>query len=286
MSLGKDNDVPESTTQTVVNSTQLPPETQQLINLAMPYITQGLQGYQPYAGNRVANLTPDQVAAQEALRMASGQVGQMNQGAQQAYQTGLSYLTNPFQNPAMQGAMDAAVRPIQQQFETSVLPNIRTSAVTAGQYGGSRQDLGNRLASQDYLRQVGDTSSKIAYDTFAHGLDTGIRSLALGPNVAGQMALPAQFQGAAGDIQQNQNQAEINANMQAYNERTLMPYSLALNTLNAAAGIPGGTTTSSNTADTGVRAPSTMQRVLGGAAQGAAIGGPWGAGIGAVLSLF
>lgn len=282
----KGGKVPKSTTQTVTNTTTLPKETTQLINLAMPYLNEGLSGYKPFEGDRVANLSPDQIAAQEAMRMAAGQAASLNPATSAAYTQGLSYLTNPFQNPAMQGAIDASVRPIQDQFINTVLPNIRTSAVTNGQYGGSRQELANNAATQTYLRQVGDTSSKVAYDTFQHALDTGIRSLALGPSVVNQFGAPGNFLGMAGDVDQNQAQAEINAQMNAYDEKMLMPYSLALQTLQAASGIPGGSTTSTNTADTGVRAPGKTQRVLSGAATGYSVGGPVGAGIGAVLSLF
>lgn len=279
-----------SKNQTVTTTTNLPPEVTQLINLATPYLQRGLQNYTPYSGPRVASMSPDQTAAITALRNAAGGLTDTSNQAQSAFGTGLSYLSNPLQNPALGGAIDAAVRPIQQQFLQTVLPNIRTSAVTNGQYGGSRQDLANNLASQTFLRQVGDTSAGLTYDAWNKGLTTGLQTLAMAPQVQQMQLAPAAALGQAGTAEQDQAQAELNAQLQAYYEKQLGPFMMAQSVLSSAAGIPGGSTSSTGP---GQAQPSVGQRVLGGGAAGAAIGsmipaigGPWGAGIGAILSLF
>lgn len=283
---------PKNVTTTSTNETKLPAEVSRIISASTPYVLDAAKNYKPYSNDRVANLTPDQVAANKALEIAAQQSKGMNQQAVGAYGQGLSLLTNPFQNPAYDAALQAAIHPIQDQFTQTVLPNIRTSSVSSGQYGGSRQDLANNIASQGFLRQVGDTSGQLSYDTYNRGLTAGLQTLALGPQIGQQLQQPGQMLATAGGVQQNQAQAETNAKMDAYNEKMLGPYQLALQSLSAAAGIPGGSSTNTTNAP-GQQGPGIASKLIGGAASGAAlgsllpaVGGPWGAAAGAVLSLF
>lgn len=283
---------PKETTTTTVSKVELPPEVKKIITASTPYIIKAPGNYKPYAGDRVANLTRDQKIANRSFEIAGAQLQkQMNPAAIKTYQEGLSLLTNPFQNPAYGQAVDAAVRPIQDQFLQSVLPNIRTSSVGSGQYGGSRQDLANNIATQSYLREVGDTTGQLAYDTYNRGITAGLQTLALGPTVGQQLGMPGQFYATAGGVQQNQAQAEKNAVMDRYNERMLGPFQIALQSLQAANGVPGGSSSSSVTQPTGMQGGGgtggKIMGAIGGAAQGFAMtGSPWGAAAGAVLSLF
>ena len=67
-------------------------------------------------------------------------------------------------------ATQAAIDPVQRNFLEQILPNIRSNAIQAGQYGGSRQDLANQGAASKYLDATGRISADIQQRGLQHGL--------------------------------------------------------------------------------------------------------------------
>ena len=67
-------------------------------------------------------------------------------------------------------ATQAAIDPVQRNFLEQVLPNIRSNAIQAGQYGGSRQDLANQGATSKYLDATGRISADMQQWGLQHGL--------------------------------------------------------------------------------------------------------------------
>lgn len=79
-------------------------------------------------------------------------------------------LLKPGSNPALQGAIDAATRPIQENLMREVLPELRNQAVGSGNFGSSRSQLGYGLAAGEAAKAMGDTGANIANQGYQSGL--------------------------------------------------------------------------------------------------------------------
>ena len=157
------------TAPTQTTSTQLTPEQQQLMGVALP----GLMNFaanppKSYSGQTVADFTPAQKAAQDqALQAATAQsqTAASGTGAENFYTGGQVW--DPTYNPALQGAVDAAVRPIQENLVKSTLPALRNSSDFVGaNFGSSRQALAEQGATELAGKQIGDTSKQVIEDLY------------------------------------------------------------------------------------------------------------------------
>lgn len=222
----------------------------------------------------------------------------------------------PETNPALQAAIEAAVRPIEEQFTQSILPGLRRGAITSGQLGSSRQGVAEGLASQAFLRQVGDTSAQLQNEAFQSGLgamigalqptitagggaaEAGVReatrALFAAPSIAAAQTLPAQILGAVGAQRREVEQAKLQEQQQRFLAEQIIPFAVAQDVAGLAFGFPGARTTS----EAEFPGISPLQAALAGGSLGllgagafgasplvTAGAGAGGAGIGALLAL-
>jgi len=106
--------------------------------------------------------------------MMGGTTGQIQQG-NAATQPALSTLMDPNilnadSNPYLQSYMSAALHPLQDQYNTQIMPGIAGDAITAGGFGGSRQGIAEGLASKGLSQASGDVVSKMASEGYGQGL--------------------------------------------------------------------------------------------------------------------
>jgi len=122
------------------------------------------EGYVPYEGQTLAEMSPDQLAAEEGLR---GLVG--SQAANIAEVRGLTRgqtdaptIENlqSFMNPYQQAVTDIAKRQATEQFEQTTLPTLRKRAVDAGSFGGSRAAMLESQAQDNQARLLADLQAK------------------------------------------------------------------------------------------------------------------------------
>jgi len=122
------------------------------------------EGYVPYEGQTLAEMSPDQLAAEEGLR---GLVG--SQAANIAEARGLTRgqidaptVANlqPFMNPYQQAVTDIAKRQATEQFQQTTLPTLRKQAVDAGSFGGSRAAMLESQAQDNQARLLADLQAK------------------------------------------------------------------------------------------------------------------------------
>lgn len=149
----------------------------------------------------VAPQSPDTIAAQNALRQyATGAASAMTKEQQAAQTYGLTTAMDVNNNPYLQNAIQAALRPVTQSYTdpSGVLSKIRGDALQSGQYGGTRQGLGEGVAAGRYLQVVGDTAGKMASDAYNKGQDTFSRTLALSPSLIQSGQQPASMLSAIG----------------------------------------------------------------------------------------
>lgn len=280
MSLGSSSSQqPTQTTQY-----QLSPEQRQLYNLAMPGVREfASTPLQQYSGSQIAGFTDAQLQGQQQALAAAGNQAQT---AQQGTNTLASILNpgflQPGTNSALSGAIDAAVRPVYQQLNESVLPSVRSDAVSHGSFGGSRQGIAEGLAISRAGQTAADTAAKIAQNEYETNVKAQLSGLGLLPSIQSAQVTPATTTSAVGDVQQNLQQQQLNQQIQDYYLRQYLPLIQSQEVLGLANGLQGGKTVTTGS----VPQASTGQQALGGAVSGASLGallgGPVGAGVGGV----
>jgi hypothetical protein len=179
--------------------------TSQIDPALRPFLTTGLEraqqlfltGPQPtfFAGQTYVSPSEQTLAAlQQQEDIARAQSPLLQQG-QQAFTQALggigqtaggSFLMgSPFQQQAIQ----AATRPLQQQFEQSTLPAIQSAFSRAGRYGSGAQERAIGQAQEATSRAIGDVSAGIAYQDYAR--ERGLQQQAQAQQAALAAAAPA-----------------------------------------------------------------------------------------------
>ena len=279
-----------TTTATQTTVQELSPEQQKLLSLVIPEAEKFVANPPTlFPGSTIAPPDPLQVQAQEALLASAGPGGQLSNITGQAglaNQFLLGPVLFPESNPALAAAVDAAIRPLTENFQNVVLPGIRGEAITAGGFGGSRQGIAEGLAAQGLTRQVGDVSSTIQANAFQQALDAMTKALFAAPQTAGLSTLPITAQEAVGSQRQQFAQAQLSEEAQRFLAEQLLPFSAAQDVAALAFGIPGGSATTTGTATGAGGGGFPLQNVLGLGSLGLSLGGPIGGGIGGLLGLF
>jgi hypothetical protein len=146
--------------------------------------------------------TLDAFAAQEQIARAAPST---LQAAQESYMRGLGGLGATAQgaflggNPFLQQAMQAAVRPIQQQFAETTLPGISSMFSGAGRYGSGAMERALGRATESTARALGDVGANLAYTDYAserarqqQAMGQQIEASRMAPQIYGQQFLPSQ----------------------------------------------------------------------------------------------
>jgi hypothetical protein len=270
-------------------------EQQKVLDWVMPFIHRVKREGAPELGK--APFTEPFTAAQTAgqgMALTSGkeqtQLGREAAGLSTDIMGG-KYL-DPRTNPALQGTIDAAVRPITQELHEQTVPKYRDEAVLGGSFGGSRQGIAEGLASGRASQAIGDTAAKISTEGYLAGLDQLTKTLGLAPSTTANLNTGAITTSGVGEVQQAQlqRQRDEQKGRELYGQQK--PLIGAQELLSLLGGIPGGTSTTTGPAPTtnpltGALGGLTLGSAVGSAIPGlgTAIGGAGGAGIGAILSI-
>jgi hypothetical protein len=229
----------------------------------LPYLQTGLEraqslfltGEQPrfFEGQTYVSpsaQTQEALAQQEALARQQSPVLQQ---AQQAYQQALggigataggSFLgANPYQQQMMQ----AATRPLEQQFSQSVLPNIASLYSKSGRYGSGAMQGALGQATESYGRALGDITSNIAGQQYMaeRGLQQqaqlGQAQLAAAaPSIYGQQYLPSQQLAQIGAAREQIAAQPLQEQMQRFQFGQQLPYQQLSGYLSSVYGSPMG----------------------------------------------
>lgn len=239
-----------------------------LVANASSATTQAQQGVQGLVGSQGANFSNSVLGANDFL---------------------LSKVLFPETNPALRGTIDAAINPVQDRLMRQILPGIRAGYTSGDAVGSTRQGLAEGTAIGDFTRNALDATSQISNNAYNSGLDAMTKALSLSPTTFNAALSPQAALSAVGAQQDQQAQAEINGQItkSLFNTFGPLDYLQQLGNVGAIAPTAGTTATGP-----GPQGPSGVSRALGGALGGAGLastlgmGTPWGAGLGAVLSLF
>jgi hypothetical protein len=229
----------------------------------LPFLTQGLEraqslfltGEQPkfFEGQTFVSpsaQTQQALAQQEAL---ATQASPVLQQAQQAYQQSLGGIgataggqflgANPYQAQMMQ----AATRPLEQQFSNQVLPQIASLYSRAGRYGSNAMQGALGQATEAYTRGLGDITGTIAGQQFQaeRGLQQqaqlGQAQLAAAaPSIYGQQFIPSQQLAQVGAAREQIAAQPLQEQMARFNFGQQLPYQQLSGYLSSVYGSPMG----------------------------------------------
>ena len=250
-------------TQKVVqkNETVLTPEQKELQSIGLKNIKSALgpDGTAQTDVPEVQGFDPAQQAAQAGVLEKSASGGTLDQivqgltGAQNFLSGDVLDVNN---NPALQRAIEAALRPITENFQSVVLPGLRSDAIQAGGLGDPKYSSHAQLASDRYLRQVGDTAAGITTDAYGRGLEALVGGLSLAPQSLRAALFPEAAAESVGAQRRDLAQSQADRQFQS----DLFPVTLGNQLIATAAGAPGGGSVSSVS---GAQPGSNWTQILG-----------------------
>ena len=240
--------------------------------LQSPLSNVGQQAALGYANNYLPSLVNAGTAGVGSMLNAAD-VGN-NPYVNQMLGQQVSGMTNAFSQNA-----DTITRNLTREW----LPQIRSGAGLAGQYGSTRQGVAEGVALGEATRALGDYGSnaqqalgnsiaQTQLGAYGQGLDSQARALAFLPQQAQLGMMPSQIYGQVGGQQEQYNQQAINDAMQRFNFAQQEPYNRATwynQILTGATPYASQSTTSS-----GAGGGSALGGALGGGMLGYSLAGP------------
>lgn len=254
-----------------------------------PYLNQANQvsstPYQTYQGQRVAGLDPAQymsygLTSAQALNGFNGQSDAMNNYAS----TMRGDFMNPDSNPWLQANAQKAMGDITSAYRSGTKPTTDAAFSRAGAFGGSawqQSVANNERALGDAL---GNAANQFYGQNYLNERNNQMQGLNMLPTMQNVGYTDAQKLSGAGDFMRQYQQDLLNTNYSDWQEYQNYPYKqldVMGNALRATMGAGGSTSTTQS----GGYKPSSMASALGGGMAGYAMGGPVGAGLGALGGL-
>lgn len=254
-------------------------------------------GYQPYPGATQAAMNPNLTSALTGMsNIATGDLGG-TAGVKASQGLGLNMIQNQGLSPELksllqqqQGQENPYLQSILASNNQRIGDRINSSMSGSGRYGsGAHTDLmarslaemANPILAQDYTQR-----QQMQQNILQGGLERAGQWSQLMPTLDQAQYAPAQQLAGVGQYLTERDQSALNDYIKTYNIAQARPWEqlARFNAIVGGAGALGGQTVGSQT--TPINQPSTLQRLFGGAAAGAGIGGsfggPAGAGLGAL----
>ena len=287
--------------------TQQTQQTRDPWSAAQPHLIEGMEnaqglfesnvGYQPWTGATQAGINPTLQSGLDAQANLFNQDLGGSAGVNAARNLGTNVIRDQGFSPELRSLYEQAQGDqnpyLQNMLDTSnrqISNKIGSSMSGAGRYGsGMHADAAARamaesadpILAQDYARRQQQMQS----------IATGAQQNAgqwsqLMPTLDQAQLAPAQGLANLGQFYQERDQKAIEDQIKLYNAQEARPWEqlARYNAISGGAGALGGTMAGTQT--TPINQPSTLQRLFGGAAAGAGIGGtfggPLGAGVGAL----
>ena len=276
----------------------------------LPYITTGLEraktlflgGEQPsmYPGQTYVSPSQETLTALQQQQDIASQASPSLQVGQNAYMQSYGGLANTAAggflqgNPYQQQMIQAATRPLMEQYSNQVLPGIASLYSKSGRYGSGAMQGALGQATEQYGRALGDVSANIVgtqYDqerARQQQAMMGLTNIAqAAPSIYGQQYLPSQQLAQIGAQREAIAAQPLQEAMQRYSFGQQLPYQQLSGYLSSVYGSPtasyGSTSQNMSTNPT----VGAIGGALGGGLLGSSIGSAFGfpnlgAGIGAL----
>lgn len=246
---------------------------------------QGAPGY--YPGSTVAPMSGYTTGALDTLFNRGQQgsaVGEAAKGMAMDTMSG-SYLNS---NPHLSGAIDAATRPMIENYQNNIMPGMDSMFSMAGRYAsdpGAAHAQMAQQAGQNLNRQIGDVSSQMSYQNYGDERNRMMQAGLLAPTLAGMDYTDIQAMGQAGQGFDQYNQSLVNADVDKWNYTQNADWNMVNDYLGLLNGNNYNTSTQVQKQPGTSTFGSAVNGALGGAAAGTAIMPGWGTLIGGGLGL-
>ena len=182
-------------------------------------------------------------------------------------------------SPGQQAAIEAARRPLQQQFEQVTLPGVSSAFSRAGRYGSGAMERAVGTATEATGRAIGDIASNIAYQDYANERQRQqaaqgalVQGATFAPQIYGQQFLPSQQLGQIGAAREQIAGQPLQEQMQRFQFEQQAPIQGLQSYLSSIYGSPLG---SSNVVQPQVQT-NRISQGIGGATLGYLAGGQFG----------
>lgn len=263
----------------------------------LPYLQTGLQraeqlfltGPQPtyFPGQTYVSPSEQTLSALAQTEALAQQPSPLLQAGQQAYMSSLGGIGQTAAggflqgSPYQQAAIQAATRPIQQQFEQSTIPGLASLFSSRGRYGSGAMERALGQAQEATSRAIGDVTTNIAYQDYAR--ERALQQQALGqqaalgayaPQFYQQQFLPAQTLAQVGQAREAIAAQPLQEEMARFSFQQQQPVEALMSYLSGVYGTPlsrVGTTTTNAPSST-----NYLAQGLGGALLGSQVGGMFG----------
>ena len=229
-----------------------------------------------FPGQTTAGKNAFDVAAQQQFLGAASPTADIARASADATKFALGPVLSPESNPALQANIEGAIRPVFDTLTRKVLPNIRSDAILADGFGGSRQQLAEGVATGEATRAALDTSAELANRAFVSGLDTFSKALVTAPQVQSQQLAAPSIIAGVGEQERAFEQQGINEAVQRYNFEQAIEGAKLAQFANLIQGNFGGTTTQQIAGVQNPQGGNAFTRGLGGALSGASLGAAFG----------
>jgi hypothetical protein len=200
-----------------------------------------------FPGSTVSGFTPEQTQALQTLEANASQdapATDSSLGFANDLESG-KYLTNPG-SLALSAYSNAALDPNSPQAQAITAPvvsNIVSQFVQGGNLNNPSMAYAASQGAESALANAGITAATNLGNQWNTGVDAMTRGLALAPQTAGLPFIAPQQLFQAGSLQQNQNQADLNAQIQKWNFEQTKRQNMDNWLASIAYGAPGGTST-------------------------------------------
>lgn len=269
MCFGGGSSQPSSTSTTVVSNNSAPwgPQGTQLQHI----LSEGRRLYDEGARTPI----PFSPQSEQALSMVENRALAGNPAMQAAQGQLTDTIDGSFLsagNPHFQAMADRAMQPLVRNFQNAVAPGIDSAFSRAGRLGSGAYANARNTAEETLAQEMGSLSGALAYQNYGNERTAQQRAMAMAPQFAAQDYADAQALSGVGAAR------ESLAERQAMSD-----YEHLARFLGISGGNYGSASTSTQTAPVYSNpASSFLGGAIGGGSLGYQIGGPWGAGIGAV----
>lgn len=268
----------------------------------------------PFQGDLVARPNTLQLGSLQGIVDQANQAQSLGQNTTNvANRFAENILGDRFQAPSLRdfdpsGAeqfVDAAVRPIVERYQEQIIPQLTSSAIASGAYGGGRDQLLQANLARDFSRNISDTTANVLLEEYRTNanllpalLESEQRAATLLPSLTQQgfnLGLqPLTTIASVGDQMQMFNQQLLDEELARYNNAVTAPFQ-GLNQLAAVLGQGTGFSAGQSTVENANMNAGQLQNALLGGAGGGGIAMALGAsnpitagavGLGALLGLF
>lgn len=225
-----------------------------------------------YPGRTYPGLNPAQIGGMQGqLGYAQNVFAPGTQQYQNFLQQMMEAPNTAAQNPAVQNMINAQGQTITDQLTRNWLPQIRSGAVGAGQYGGSRQGIAEGLAMGEASKALSSSAAQTQLGAYEQAVRQQMMGSSAYPGALNMGYQPSELLGKQGDVLQQQ-EAQRLAEEQS---RFAWPYTQPWNNLQQYSSILGGVPLGA--AGTSTSKTSGGGSGVGGALSGALSGGLLGA---------